>query len=75
MLVIKCAKCKAKIFKYRKIGKGRVLRCWKKRIVEDYADWDGAKVKCSKCGATIGNADNLKVRMKQSAFTSSGTYE
>ena len=27
MLTIKCAKCKGKVFRYLKIGKGRVLHC------------------------------------------------
>jgi len=74
MLIIKCAKCRAKIFKYRKFGKGRVLRCWFARIEEDYSVHTGDSVQC-KCGNIIGTSDNLKVRMKQSSFTSSGTFE
>ena len=74
MYTIKCVKCKSKIFKYRKIGKGRVLRCWFGRIEEDYSVRENDLVKC-RCGNHIGTADNLKVRMKQSSFTFSGTYE
>lgn len=33
---ISCAKCKASLFKYRKGGKGALLKCFKERIVEDY---------------------------------------
>ncbi|WP_394147526.1 hypothetical protein [Shewanella atlantica] len=31
-----CAKCKAQLFKYRKGGKGALVKCFKERIVEDY---------------------------------------
>jgi hypothetical protein len=74
MLTIKCAKCRQKLLKYRKIGKGRVLRCWYGRIEEDNTVREGDTVKC-KCGNTIGTADGQKIRMRQSSFTSSGTYE
>ena len=74
MLTIRCSKCKRKLFKYRKIGKGRVLRCWKDRIVEDYTVHEGDVVKCS-CGNTIGLDKGLFIKMKQSAFTYSGTVD
>ncbi|MFP4369927.1 MAG: hypothetical protein ACOC2K_04380, partial [Bacteroidota bacterium] len=74
MYVIKCAKCKSKLFKYRKVGPGRVLRVWHKRIEEDYSKRSGDKIFCS-CGNQIGTSDNLKIRMKQSSFTTSGSYE
>ncbi|ABV88232.1 hypothetical protein [Shewanella pealeana] len=31
-----CAKCKAQLFKYRKGGKGSLVKCFKERIVDDY---------------------------------------
>ncbi|NRA83752.1 MAG: hypothetical protein HRU22_08280 [Gammaproteobacteria bacterium] len=31
-----CFKCKAKLFKYRKGGKGALIKCFKERIVDDY---------------------------------------
>lgn len=31
-----CARCKAKLFKYRKGGKGTLVKCFKERIVEDF---------------------------------------
>ena len=46
MLTIKCAKCKRKIFRYLKVGKGRVLHCWKGRITRDYSIREGNKVLC-----------------------------
>lgn len=45
-MVIKCPKCHQKIFKYLKIGKGRLWHCWKERIIEDSCVRDGDKVKC-----------------------------
>ena len=33
---IYCAKCKFQLFKYRKGGKGALVKCFKERIVEDY---------------------------------------
>ena len=72
MITIKCAKCHSKIFKYKKIGKGRILHCWKERIKEDYSIRDGNKVKC-KCGNLIGLNESKFIRMKQNAFTKSGT--
>ena len=31
-----CAKCRCKLFKYRKGGKGALVKCFKERISEDY---------------------------------------
>jgi len=72
MLKIKCARCHGKIFRYRKIGKGRVLHCWKNRIVRDFSIRDGEEVKCS-CGNLIGIDEGKCIRMKQHSFTYSGT--
>ncbi|MCG9595677.1 hypothetical protein L1D15_02950 [Vibrio sp. Isolate25] len=33
---IYCSKCQSKLFKYRKGGKGALVKCFKERIVEDY---------------------------------------
>ncbi|MFC1564670.1 hypothetical protein ACFL6G_07015 [candidate division KSB1 bacterium] len=73
MLVIKCSKCKKKIFRYNKIGKGRILRCWQDRIIENYAVKDGNDIYC-KCGSRVGIDDGVKIKMIQRSFTSSGTY-
>lgn len=35
---IYCAKCKAQLFKYRKGGKGALVKCFKERIVEDFTN-------------------------------------
>jgi len=33
---IYCSKCKFQLFKYRKGGKGALVKCFKERIVEDF---------------------------------------
>jgi len=72
MLTIKCAGCKAKIFKYKKFGKGKVLYCYKDRIKEDFSSKDGKDYKCKKCGRVIGLDEGGRIKMKQNAFTYSG---
>ena len=75
MLTIKCSACKSKIFKYKKIGRGRVLNCYKDRISRDYSKHDRDKIKCKKCGKVIGIDKGSIIRMKQSAFIPSGFKE
>jgi len=67
IITIKCAKCKSKIFRYLKIGKGRVLRCWKARIIKDYSVNNGSEVKCQ-CGNLIGIDEGQWIKMKQHSF-------
>jgi hypothetical protein len=72
MLTIKCAKCKSKVFRYQKLGKGRVLRCYKGRIKNDYSVRDGSKVLC-KCGNLIGIDEQKWVKMRRASFFHTGT--
>jgi len=72
MLKIKCAECHGKIFRYLKIGKGRILHCWKDRIIKDYSIREGNEIKC-RCGNLIGIDEGKWIKMKQRAFTYSGT--
>jgi len=72
MLTIKCLKCKQKVFRYVKIGKGKLWHCWKDRIIEDFSIHDGKKVLC-KCGNLIGIDDEKWIKLKQCSFTTSGT--
>ncbi len=72
MLVIKCAKCKANLFQYMKVGKGQVLRCYKPRIGKLYDikviddTWT-----CS-CGNVIGKDTPGHVHMFKGTFITSG---
>jgi len=72
MLIIKCAGCKRKIFRYVKIGKGKLWHCWKDRIIEDFSIHDGKNIKC-KCGNIIGIDENKWIKLKQHSFIKSGT--
>lgn len=73
MLTIKCAACKRKLWKYEKIGKGAVLRCYKVRITRHYdVQTDGATVRCL-CGKVVGVDEGAYIKMISSAFTYSGT--
>jgi hypothetical protein len=72
MIVIRCARCRARVFKYVKIGEGRLLHCWKERIVADYSVRVGNEVRC-RCGNLIGIEEGKWIRMKQHSFTYSGT--
>lgn len=71
MIIVKCAKCSKKIFRYLKIGKGILWHCWKYRIVEDNSIRDGDKIKC-RCGNLIGTDEGKWIKMKQHSFTYSG---
>jgi len=72
MLTIKCAKCKRKIFRYVKIGKGKVWHCWKDRIVEDFSVHEGKNFKCT-CGSLIGIDEKKWIKLKQNSFIITGT--
>ena len=53
IIYIRCDKCKSKIFKYKKVGRGHILKCYKKRILEDNAVYKESIVLCQ-CGNEIG---------------------
>lgn len=74
MLVIRCAKCKQKLWKYDKIGHGEVLRCHKDRISQYYCtlDFDGHKISCP-CGREIAIDRGSYYKMDPKAFKYSGT--
>ncbi|MCK8818025.1 hypothetical protein MWH28_11720 [Natroniella sulfidigena] len=76
MLTIKCAKCKDKLLKYKKIGQGRVLRCWEEKISRIYGQLEDDKLLCNNCGNLIGEvktrAGRNYIDMNQEEFTYSG---
>ena len=43
-----CARCKTKLLRYRKGGKGALVKCFKERIVESYTD-DEEPCRCPGC--------------------------
>jgi hypothetical protein len=72
MYTIRCARCNKRIFKYQKVGKGRLWHCWLSRIVDDNAVYEGNSVKCS-CGNLVGMKKGKYIKLKQHAFTCSGS--
>ena len=73
MLILKCATCKKKLWKYDKVGPGEVLRCHKDRIIKMYASTRGNnKIKCL-CGKDIGIDKGTHIKMVAKAFTYKGT--
>ena len=73
MLVLKCAACKKKLWKYDKIGQGEVLRCHKDRIIKIYSfTKKNSKIKCQ-CGKDVGIDKGTYIKMIGKAFTYSGT--
>lgn len=72
MIRIRCSECNEKIFRYVKIGKGKLLHCWKDRIAKDYSVKDGKKVKCQ-CGNIVGVDEGKWIKMYSGKFTYTGT--
>ena len=71
MITIVCAKCGQKLFKYLKIGKGKILRCFKDRITKDESVHNGLLLECL-CGNPIGEEQGDWYKMKQHHFTYTG---
>jgi hypothetical protein len=46
-----CAKCGCKLYRYRKGGKGSLVKCFKERITEDYTTAVGV---CPECNTIFG---------------------
>lgn len=71
--MLRCAACKAKLWRYDKIGPGEVLRCHKERITKMYGSKsDGHKIQCL-CGKDVGIDKGAYYKMIAKAFTYSGT--
>ncbi len=71
MIIIKCAKCKSKIFKYVKIGQGQILRIYIDRIAEDNSIRKDEEVRCQ-CGNAIGKEFDGFIKPKKGNFTYTG---
>jgi len=74
MLIIRCAGCKLKLWKYHKVGHGKVLRCHKERITRTYVELPiiANKISCL-CGKEIGIDKGSYIKMIEKTFTYSGT--
>jgi hypothetical protein len=74
MLIVKCAACRAKLWRYDKLGQGEVLRCHKSRIDKLYGNTkeEGGKIYCL-CGKPMGVDKGGHYSMIARASTYSGT--
>ncbi|USD63730.1 hypothetical protein J4N45_22445 [Vibrio sp. SCSIO 43140] len=52
-----CAKCGCKLYRYRKGGKGALVKCFKERITEDYTSALGV---CPDCESVFGRDTLIK---------------
>ena len=81
MITVHCADCGAKLFRYQKIGKGRLLHCWKTRISSDHTvrreEEDGVGtvvgVYCPRCGRHVGVVEPQWINMHGGTFTVKGS--
>ncbi len=71
MIVIKCSKCKSKIFKYVKMGQGQILRIYLDRIAEDNSIRVDGEVRCQ-CGNVIGTESDDFIKPIKGNFTYTG---
>ena len=71
MITVKCAKCKFKIFKYIKIGQGRILKIYNDRITEDNSTRENGEVLC-KCGNVVGKEFDGYIKPIKGSFTHTG---
>ncbi|NLZ16611.1 MAG: hypothetical protein GX087_02605 [Desulfobulbaceae bacterium] len=73
MLIIKCAACRTKLWRYKKFGQGGVLRCHRDRIDKAWClDERDGKVWCQ-CGKAVGIDKGSFIKMNKNAFTYTGT--
>jgi hypothetical protein len=73
MITVSCASCGAKLFRYQKIGKGRLLHCWKTRISSDHTRREGVDIFCPTCGQHIGVVETQWINMHGGSFTVKGS--
>ncbi|HDQ08731.1 MAG TPA: hypothetical protein ENN44_08160 [Methanoculleus sp.] len=81
MITVHCASCGTKLFRYQKIGKGRLLHCRKARISGDHTvrreEDDGAGtvvgVYCPRCGRNVGVVEAQGINMHGGTFTVTGS--
>ncbi len=75
MLIIRCAYCKEKLYRYDKIGPGQVLRCHKERIdrVFNAPLIEDGMVKCPRCKKDFARHTKTCYEMIREGFTYTGT--
>lgn len=61
-----CARCGRLLFKYEKIGKGKLHHLWRGRILEDRSVREGRVVLCP-CGNEIGMDLGMRIELRKKA--------
>lgn len=54
-----CARCRTRVYRYRKGGKGSLVKCWQERIAVDYTAERGV---CPGCGAQFAKEAMVRGR-------------
>ena len=75
MLLIRCAACRRKLFRYHKIGSGEVHRCHKARMDRIFEAVCTDEALLCPCGNRVGLDKGGHYAMIRSAFTYSGTKQ
>ncbi|PJE79096.1 hypothetical protein CI610_01940 [invertebrate metagenome] len=80
MLVFKCVKCKKKLWRYEKIGKGDIVRVHKERINRFFQDFHleelpiDARILCE-CGNSVGNNKGTFISMAKNSYMTTGSKD
>ena len=73
MLTVRCARCKRKLFRYEKVGEGRLLRCHKARMTRVFeGQFLESGLSCP-CGARIGSDEGNWIGMIPGRVVTTGT--
>ena len=67
-----CAKCRTLLYKYRKGGRGGLVKCMVERIAEDHTRGD---MKCPKCGQVFARFQDVWRAGRAQDYTGKGFYE
>ncbi len=73
MLTVRCSRCKRKLFRYEKIGEGRLLRCHKARITRLFAGQLSEAGLVCLCGLEIGRDGGDWIDMLPGRVVTTGT--
>jgi hypothetical protein len=63
-LCIQCNTCGSILFRYIKIGKGHLIRCWKNRMIDNTLIQEKNEYYCP-CGKLIGTDEKVWIKLKK----------
>lgn len=62
VMTLRCPQCHLKVFKYLKMGKGKLIKCFKDRILDSRAVEKDGEVFCP-CGHRMGRDQGDHIKM------------